>query len=244
MATLLRHIVDDIAQDLRQISDDKDIAKSQVAYWVILIGNRLRAQHSGKRDSGAFLTTFDNVPIQTATVSSVNEIKGRKFFILPNTIYDYDKDGAIEYISYCLDFEAPNCPPPFTNVQFSRTTPGKSRRLYFSKYELPKPSNPYFYRVHDHIYLLGIECVDIKSIEIGIYTTLDPVTSIDLDTPFDFPDELLIVLKRQVLDLGRFALLIPQERINDGSESNPTQGVPTNKIVSVNEMSEDQITNS
>jgi len=243
MATLLRHIVDDIAQDLKQISDDKDVIKSQIAFWVILIGNRLRSQHIGKRDSGAFLSTFDNIPIQTVNVSSENEIKNRKFFILPNSIYDYDLDGGIEYISYSIDFEAPGCPPPFTNTQFSRTSPSKSRALYFSKYEEPKPSNPYFYRVHDHIYLLGIECVDIKSVEIGLYTTLDPITRIDLDDEFDFPDELLITLKRQVLDLGRWALMMPQERVNDGSDSNTAQGIPTNKLVSVNEMSEDQIQN-
>ena len=244
MGTLLRHIVDDIAVDLKQVLDDKNVQKSQIAYWVLLVGNRLKAQHIGKRDSGAFLTTFDNVPVQIKSVSkNPNEIKNRKFIILPKSIYDYDRDGGIEYISYCLDFEAPNCPPPFTNTTFTRTTPSKSRRLYFSKYETPSPSNPYFYRVHDHIYLLGIECVEIDSIEIGIYTTLDPITEIDLDAEFDFPEELLIILKRQVLDLGRFALLIPQERVNDGSDDVGQQGVPTNKIVSVNELSEDQTTN-
>jgi len=243
MATLLRHIVDDIAQDLNQVSDDKDVAKSQIAFWVILLGNRLKSQHIGKRDSGAFLTTFDNVPVISVGVSSENEIKNRKFFILPKSIYDYDKDGGIEYISYCLDVDMPGCPPPFTNVQFGRTTPSKSRRLYFSEYEKPKPSNPYFYRVHDHIYLLGIECVDIKKIEIGIYSTLDPITEIDLDAPFDFPEELLIILKRQVLDLGRWALMVPQERVNDGDDTEKPKVVPQNKLVSVNELSEDQTQN-
>jgi hypothetical protein len=55
----------------------------------------------------------------------------------------------------------------------------------------------------------------------------------------DFPDELLIILKRQVLDLGRFTLMLPQERVNDGSDDGARKGVPTNKLVSVNELSED-----
>lgn len=245
MATILRHIVDDISEDLKQTLDDRTIQSTQIAYWVIMIANRLLFQHIGKRNSGTFLNVFDNVPVETASKStSPNEIKGRKFIRLPKSIYDYDKDGGIDYISYCLDFDQEGCPPAFTNVTFDRTTPGKSRRLYFSKFEIPSPERPYFYVVHDYVYLLGIECVDIGSLEIGIYSTIDPVEKIDLDAPFDFPDELLIVLKRQVVDLGRFALLMPEEKTNDGE--NKTAGnksVPTNKIVSVNELSEDQIEN-
>ncbi len=243
MGTILRHIVDDIAEDLKQTLDDKTIQNTQIAYWVLLIGNRLLSQHIGKRDSGSFLSVYDGVPVEKQQTSKLpNEIKDRKYIRLPRTIYDYDMDGGIEYISYCLEEAQEGCPPPFTNVTFDRTTPGKSQRLYFSKYETPSPSSPYFYVVHDYVYLLGIECVDIKSLEIGIYSTLDPITEIDLDAPFPFPDALLIVLKRQVLDLGRFALMIPEEKKNDGT--NQVSGnVPTNKLVSVNELSEDQIEN-
>jgi len=244
MGTLLRHVVDDIAVDLKQILDDKQVQRSQIAYWVLMVGNRLKSQHIGKRDSGAFLSTFDEVPVETRNVSTnPNEIKNRKFIKLPKCIYDYNRDGGIEYISYHVEDHQPECPPPFTNVTFTRTTPSKSERLYFSEYERPSPKNPYFYRVSDYIYLLGIECVDIKSIEIGIYATLDPLTEIDLDAPFDFPEELLIILKRQVLDLGRFALLIPQERVNDGDDGDQNTSVPTNKLVSVNELNEDQTEN-
>lgn len=244
MGTILRHIVDDIAQDLKQVLDDKAIQTSQVAYWVVLIGNRLKSQHIGKRDSGAFLAVYDNVPVDEVTVSSLpNEIKNRKFFILPQSIYDYDMDRGIEYISYCLEEPQEGCPPSFTNVTFNRTSPSKSRRLYYSKYEVPSPSRPYFYVVHDHVYLLGIECVDIASLEIGIYSTLNPVEKIDLDAVFDFPDELLAILKRQVVDLGRFSLLMPEEKTNDGANRVSARAVPTNKLVSVNELEEDQIQN-
>ena len=41
MATLLRYIVDDIAKDLKQTFDDKIVQKSQIAYWVLMVGNRL-----------------------------------------------------------------------------------------------------------------------------------------------------------------------------------------------------------
>lgn len=244
MSTLLRTIVDDIVEDLKQTLDDKTIQPIQIGYWIVLIGNRLKSQHIGKRDSGSFLSVYDDVPVEKKSASKLpNEIKERKFIRLPRSIYDYDKDGGIEYISYCLEEPQEGCPPPFTNVLFNRTTPSKSGRLYFSKYEEPSPARPYFYVVHDYIYLLGIECVDIKSLEIGIYSTLDPITEIDLDAPFDFPDELLAILKRQVIDLGRFSLLMPEEKINDGANRLAGGGIPTNKIVSVNELDEDQIEN-
>lgn len=245
MGTILRHIIDDIAEDLKQTLDDKTIQPSQIAYWIILIGNRLKSQHIGKRDSGSFLSVYDEVPVQVKKESKLpNEIKNRKFFRLPRTIYDYDKDGGIDYISYCLDYDHEGCPPAFTNVTFDRTTPSKSERLYFSKYETPSPSKPYFYIVGDYVYLLGIECVDIKSLEIGIYSALAPITEIDIDAPFDFPDELLAILKRQVLDLGRFSLLMPEEKLNDGANQIEGGAIPTSKISSVNDLTEDQIKNN
>lgn len=241
IGTTLRTIVNDISKDLKQISDDKQILDVQIAHWVIMLANRIRSQHIAKRDSGAFLSIFANVPVQTfAATNNPNEIKNRKYIELPSVIYDYDMDGGIEYISYYIEDFQPNCPPPFTNQTFTRTTPGSAQRLYFSKYEEPNPKNPYFYRAGDNIFLLGIECANVKNVEIGIYASLKPVTDpdLDLDQRFDFPEETIIILKRQVLDLGRFVLLIPEERINDGA-TQQQQAMPTNKLTSVNELTED-----
>lgn len=246
IGTTLRTIVNDISKDLKQISDDKEVTDVQIAHWVIMFANRIRSQHVAKRDSGAFLSVFTNVPVQTFSAgANPNEIKGRKYIEIPEVIYDYDKDGGIEYLSYYVDGYFENCPPPFTNQTFTRTTPSTAQRLYFSKYETPNPKNPYFYRVGPYLYLLGIECTDVKTVEIGIYAAIRPVTDdeLDLDARFDFPEETLIILKRQVLDLGRFVLMMPQNRINDGS-NDITGQVPTNKLTSVNEITnEDNVQN-
>ena len=241
-ATLLRTVVDDLIKDFKQVIDDKQLQKTQVAHWVIMLGNRLLSQHIGKRDSGAFLSIYAGVPIETATSTvSPNVVKGRKYIVLPTCIFDYNKDGGVEYISYYMDKKEPNCPAPFTRQTFTRTTPGGSQRLYMSSYETPGPKNPYWYRAGQYIYLLGVECINPKNVEIGIYSTLKPITdsTIDLDAPFPFPEELLIQLKRQVLDLGRFALVIPETRINDGVDSYQGKLIPTNKLTSVNELSQD-----
>lgn len=245
MGTTLRLIINDISKDLKQVVDDKEITDIQIGHWVIMLANRLKSQHIAKRDSGAYLSVFTNIPVQTFTNSTnPNQIKGRKYLEIPETIYDYDLDGGIEYISYYLEDFQENCPPPFTNQTFTRTTPSTAQRLYFSKYEKPQPKNPYFYRVGPYVYLLGLECANVKFLEIGIYAALKPVTdaSIDLDATFDFPEETLIILKRQVLDLGRFVLMMPEERTNDGSSQSPQQ-VPTNKLTSVNDLNEDTTQN-
>lgn len=240
MGTVLRFIVDDIAKDLKQVFDDKVIQRTQIAYWVLMVANRLKSQHIAKRDSGAFMHTFSKIPILTySSVNNPDQVDSRKYILLPESIYDYNKDGGIEYIAYYVEDDKPSCPPPFTRQTFIRTTPSTAQRLYYSEDEKPSPSNPYFYRTGNHIYFLGIECVEAKYIEIGIYNTLSPIDKIDLDAELDFSDELLIILKRQVLDLGRFTLMLPQERINDGADEATGKGVPTNKLVSVNELSED-----
>lgn len=240
-----RTVAYDILTDFHQIADDRDIQLSQVVYWVTIFGNRLKSQHIGKRDSGAFLSVFGGQPVKKFTaLNNPNEIPGRKYIELPANIFDYDKDGGIEYISYYVDYEDKNCPPPFTTQIFKRTTPSDTRRLYMSKYEEPKPTNPYWYRVSGLIYLLGLECINPKYIEIGMYTTLPSITdpNFDLDDEIEFPEELLVVLKKNVLDLGRFVMMVPKERTNDGSDSTD-ETVPMNKLVSVNEGNEDVIQN-
>lgn len=236
--TLLRYVVDDISKDLKQVSDDKKIEKSQVAYWVLMVGNRLKSQHIQKRDSGQFLHTYVNVPVEKVAASSnPNTVQGRKRITLPTPVFDFDGDRGIDYIAYWIEDEADcDIPPEFANLTFTRTTPKTAARLYMDEWETPSPGNPYFYRTgQSSVYLLGLEKVNVLAVEIGIYSTFDPLTTIDLDAPFDFPEELLNVLKRQVLDLGRFVLQVPEERRNDGISTTPSENVPTQKLISVND---------
>ena len=230
-ATILRTVVDDLIKDFKQQFDDKEIQRSQVAHWIIIVGNRMLSQHIAKRDSGAFLGIYPDVPIVIATENlSPNIVKNRKYIVLPTCIFDYNKDGGVEYISYYIDDKefdknkklSTTCPPPFTRQTFTRTTPGDSQRLYMSPDETPKPKDPYWYRAGQNIYLLGLECINPKAVEIGIYSTLKPITDpdIDLDGPFPFPEELLILLKRQVFDLGRWALVMPEERTTEDTPEN------------------------
>lgn len=234
-ADILRIHIDESLTTIKQVFPDRSVSRAQVAYCYIIVANQLLAQHNIKRDSGAFLTIFDAIPLQVAKQSEISDIvKERKYIELPGLIFDFDKDGAVEYIAYTSD-GGEQCPPRFTKVPFTRTSPSESRWLYFHPNTTPSPKNPYFYRIGNFIYTLGLEKTPIKELEIGAYMTIDPLQTIDIDKPFNFPMELIKVLKMQVMDLIKYNWIFPSDRKNDGDDSAISQKTTMPKILSVND---------
>ena len=193
--------------------------------------SKLLSQHIAKRDSGAYLTVFNNVQINIDTEN------GYKYIDLPSDIMDFNFDDGISYISYgvCVD----DCDPIFTSVQFTRIKPSAARIIYYTEEEKPSPSNPYFYRVGNRIYFLGLECINPCGLEMGLFLTINPDIC-DLDEDIGIPDELIPVLIRQVLDLGRFVLAMPTDRINEG-DADHANTIPTSKLISVNSVNQPTI---
>lgn len=200
----LRHIVFDALRMVKENHPAASVTVAQVAYWVITHADRLRAAHIGQASSGAFLNTFLDITVL------VDPNSGRNYFVLPQSIYSFPGDQGIEYISYMAALDGED--PTFTSVQFTRTTPAESRRLYMSEDERPTPANPYFYRSGANIYFLGCEQINLLTVEAGLFTNLQPVDSLlDLDAVFDFPQELVPILKAEVVALGLFVAKIPKE---------------------------------
>jgi len=227
----LRFVVYDLLGDFKQLYDDADISPFKMTYWVLVHADRLRKQHIEKHDASAYLQRFD-VPVR------VNPTTGRNYFELPVGIYDMPNDAAIKYITYAPEIDLHV--PVLGSVVFTRTTPTKARRLYFREDERPSPSNPYFYRENKYVILLGIEQLNITTLETGLIGNLNPAdVDMDIDQPFDFPQDLIPVLKRQVLDMGRFVLMLPKDLTNDGTASG-IKDVPSNKLISVNDISSEQ----
>lgn len=208
----------DILTDLKLRFDDASITLSHVVYWVGIYANRLLILHQKKRDSGAYLSEFQ-IPHSLIHYDGA----GRPYFDLPQAIYDYDNDGGIDYISYYAN--------GFKRVTFSRTSRSIARRLYFTDEETPAPDNPYFYRIGSRVYILGLECITIPDLDIGLRTTLEDVAPCDLDEEMKFPGELLPVLQRQVLDLGRWVLMMPKDRTNTGDDLDMELEIPKQKVV-------------
>lgn len=223
----IRYVIFDILGDLKSVYDDAALTPFKIFYWCYIFADRLRKQHIEKIDSGAYVERFEEILV------SVNPVTGRNYFVLPKAIYDFDKDGAVDYITYQASWDLSL--PMFSSVTFTRTTPGKAARLYFREDERPTPANPYFYRQGDEIILLGVEEINVLKVEAGLKTSLGPVDStIDIDQPFDLPTDLLPLLKRQLLDIGRFVMMIPADRVNDGAAFD-SKAMPTQKIASVND---------
>jgi hypothetical protein len=232
-APTIRFVLYDLLNDLKQTVDDSQLTPFRVYYWMCIFGDRLKQQHVAKYDSGAYITRFDNVPVL------VDSITGRNYFELPSSVYDLDKDNGINYVSYPPDMDLSI--PMWASVIFTRTTVANVMRLYFRDEEKPAPNNPYFYRQNKYVYLLGVEEINLTKVEIGLKISFGPADlTVDIDQPWDFPVHLLPLLKRAIMDIGRFVLQVPLDLENDGA-SFDSKAMPQQKIASVNDQNEQQL---
>ncbi len=204
-----RWILSDLSELLKQNIANRKYTWGEIAFWVQAQADYLKSRHIPKIDSGAFVHEYSQLPVLTDAVT------GRKYIEIPGNIYDFDLDGGVAYLSF--DYTLDGCSPTFTSVKFTHTTPAKSIRLYYTEDEYPKPDNPYFYRIGNRAYFLGVECINLSMLEGGFYSTFNPEIACSLDDEFDFPVELYPILQRQILDLARFGLQIPNNRKNTGN---------------------------
>ena len=213
-----RYVIYDLDKSFNAAFDDADFTLNQIMYWVMVVANRMRLQQTIVTNTDLFTSTFNNVPVLTDT-------KGRKYIDLPAQIMDLPNNSGVIYITY--NEETCHCEgPSFAQVWFQGVNLGSVQHLYLDEYTKPSAKNPYFYRIGDHIdgvkvnriYLLGLECVDVIDLEIAIKATLDPKQVCSLDDEIPLPDEMIQDLMMQVLQLGRFVMLMPKENINDGED--------------------------
>jgi hypothetical protein len=213
-----RYVIYDLDKSFNASFDDADFTLNQLMYWVMVVANRMRLQQTIATNSDLFTSTFNDVPVLT-------DSKGRKYIDLPAYIMDLPNNSGVVYITY--NEETCKCEgPAFSQVWFQGVNLGSVQHLYLDEYTKPSAHNPYFYRIGDRIdgvkvnriYLLGLECVPVTDVEIAIKATLDPRQICSLDDEIPLPDEMIQDLMMQVLQLGRFVMLMPKENINDGED--------------------------
>ena len=213
-----RYVIYDLDKSFNSAFDDADFTLNQILYWVMVVANRMRVQQTMVTNTDLFTSTFSSVDVKT-------DSKGRKYIDLPVQIMDLPNNSGVVYITY--NEETCKCEgPSFAQVFFQGINLGSVQHLYLDEYTKPNSKNPYYYRIGDHIdgvkvnriYLLGLECVPVKDIEIAVKATLDPKTLCNLDDDIPLPDEMIQELMMQVLQLGRFVMMMPQESINDGED--------------------------
>lgn len=225
MATY-RTVTDDLLVILKQHFDDREITFAQVLWWVILAADRLKILHISKRESGAFMTTF---VVDTQGDADLND---RRFISLPAQIYDMDLDAGVDYMAYFVQGEDKH----LTRIQFYRTSPAQARSQSGNPDRKPSPRNPHYYREGNRLYLLGVTS-DVEKVEIGLFLTLPDITAVDIDQEIPFPAELMLILQRNVMEIGRWALTLPAVKLNNTASERNQPVLPTDpgKTVSVND---------
>lgn len=205
-----RYIVYDILESLKSAFPDADIQDVHVLYWVRTIENLIRKRHLQSTPTGSYLSIFDNVPVL---------LDGqRKYVQLPAPIYDMLMEKGIDFITY----QRPNG-IGFTQQFFQPTKPSESFRLYYTPNEKPAPDNPYFFRVGPRIYFLGVEVINLKFVAMGLYTALDPKSSnVDLDSDIGLNEEQVHNLRIELLNMGRYVLMVPRDRHETGADDRST----------------------
>lgn len=232
---ILRNVVNDFLTVLRQKYDDNKITFPHVLYHTLIYANRLKQQHIEKIDTTLYVHVFQQVEVNRDTDSK------RKYIELPAPILNMDMDKGVNYITY--DYTIDETYPAYVGVTFTRTTHAKVKVRYYTDDEKPNGDNPYFIVEHGRIYLLGIEDINTPFLEVGLNIAFNPndyfTGERTLDEEWDFPEALLAVLQKQILDVGRFVLQIPKDILNEGADIQSE--IPKTKILPVSQALNPQI---
>jgi len=208
-----RYVVYDVLTTMQSAFPDADINANHILYWARTVENLIRKRHLNKLESGAYLSQFANVPVLKDGI--------RHYIELPSAIYDLAFEKGIKYITHQRSTSI-----AFTHTLFQPTSQSESFRLYYSPYEVPSPSNPYFYRVNSRIYFLGVENIKLPTVEMGLYTAIDPRSSqVNLDDTINLNEDQVAQLRIELLNMGRYMLMIPSERDMEGADTR-TEGSP------------------
>lgn len=236
-----RYVVYDLQKNFNSTFDDADFTFNQILYWVMVVANRLRVQQTLANNSDLFTSTFNDIPV-------LSDSNGRKYIDMPVQIMDLPNNSGVVYITY--NEETCNCDgPTFAQVWFQGINVGSVQNLYGDEYMRPSSTNPYFYRIGhkvdevgvNRLYLLGVECVPVKTVEIAVKSSLDPKKLCNIDEEIPLPDEMIQELVMQVLQLGKFIMMMPKENVNDGAdETQPNTALYANRAVNLPENQQQQ----
>lgn len=233
----IRTICDDVILHLGELQDDADVSVARVAYWVKVWADRLLSQRLKKRMDGGSVDRVDTGAYDTAFLLDVTMDSDMQYpyFTLPRNILEMDHDAGIRAVTYVKTNVPENCPKDGERIQFSWTTYDKLQTLAGSTYQKPSPSRPYFFRMNTRIptepglmrvYLPGVSG-SVRTVRVILTLSLPAVEDIDIDETLEFPDDLVGPLTMAVVNMGRMALTVPQERLlNDGRDTGLGQPPP------------------
>jgi hypothetical protein len=203
MANTYRKMAFNVLESLKQVYDDPKITIPQVVHWILMAVNNINYQHIKKTRTGVYTNKYE--------VTSVLD-NGGKYILLPEDVVDLDNDMGIVLLEYCNK----TCDDVYP---FSRTTAGSKWSLNGNKHTKPSIESPFFYRVGDKLYLLGIDCVNIDCLWLYLNTPVSSMANCDFDSVIPVPAQYGEVLFYRVMNLAKFGMVSVSERNNDGSSA-------------------------
>lgn len=206
-----RYVAYSIQEQLKQFSDDSDIRLTHILYWIEVCANSLKVQHLGKGGGDTYLNIFPGIRVEL----DKERTPFAKYFELPSATFDLPRNREVEFIRPEINID--DCKELFIG-EFTQINANEASRLYLSAYEKPSTKRRYFYRIGYRIYLLGIEKVNVPSVEIGLYTAVDTTRIVSLDDELDLPNQHIEALIYKVLALGKNMLIIPKDLVNTGND--------------------------
>lgn len=212
--TTYAHIVGSLATTLKVVFANAELSDLQILYWVVAGVNSVKqAELESGKSSGSYLQTFTEVPVTINYTEKDNVFAKRKFIELPANILDLTNDRAIEWICYYtteVKVLTTSKPPPRWFERDSLTHVIESYRLPFAK---PTQHQPKYVRVNNLLYLFGIEDAVCRTVDMALYTSIEPsVLTVTMDDEVFLNDEQIGKVLSYVTGLGRFMFSIPEQK--------------------------------
>jgi hypothetical protein len=221
-------LADNILGDLGYVHDDASRPREAVLFNIEMVMDRLKRQRLEKdlASGRGSIGTTDNLTTFLVPVFQEDYLNGRNYFDLPGNVYDIRINGGIDYIRYARES---GCADNLVGKRFSISSPSEIDLLERANpWMKPSVANPYYFRARlnngtqtftDRVWLIGVNEL-IKSVEIGLYLTMNlGDAQFDPNQEMDMPADMVFLVKKMVLDMERWALLVPQERLqNDGRD--------------------------
>lgn len=234
--TTVRDLLSDIKATLGLGIDDAEWSDGSIVYNIGMAVDLLKHQELA-RQMRANDQERNMTHVSTFTVPLLTDpAYERRYFAMPGPVYNLPNNGGIEYIAYFRLGLPPNCPPQVARVQYSPTSWRELPMLYADPIQAPSPERPRYIRTPTVTWLFGQD-TQIATIEVGLYLSFSPITTIDIDADLDISPDMLFNVRRMVLQQGNWLMLQPHERLlNDGRANNVGQPPrPTPPIMSVND---------
>jgi len=217
---------DDILTTLGYTHDDRARHRESILFNIGLVASRLRRRSIDKQlRSGSDDGLISDATMYRVPLFQEQYVQDRTYFNLPASIVDARVNGGVAYIRYC---DNSGCGDTLVGKQFTMASPNELSVRNGMELEKPSPSVPYYFRaristgegiITNRVWLVGVSPL-VKCLEVGLYLAVDlsdPMA--DPDEQLPIPDDQVYLVKRMVLDMERFALLVPQERLsNDGRD--------------------------